>query len=444
MAKLFGTDGIRGIANKDLTINMALNIGAASAYILGKGCSITVIVGRDTRKSGEMLSSALIAGLLSYGAKVIDLGIIPTPAISFYINKYNADLGAMISASHNPSEYNGIKLFNDEGYKLSDEYLDKIEPYILDQKLPDPGVVGNYVNAQEEKTAYIDFLFNTAKKINTNIKPIVDCANGSASVTAPLLFARLGLKARFINTDYDGTNINLNCGSTHMDSLINEVQQSDADIGIAFDGDADRCLLTDNEGNIVDGDYIMAISSLFYKQHNKLKNNSIVGTVMTNLGLRKFCEENDINFISTSVGDRFILEEMIKNDYMIGGEQSGHIIFRDHFNTGDGELTAIIILNILSSLNRPLSELSSIMQKYPQVLINIEVSLEGKNIYDKDPEIASLIKNTENELGNDGRILVRPSGTENLIRVMIEGFDRFDINQKANQIATLIKNKYGI
>lgn len=445
MGKLFGTDGVRGIANKDLTALLAYQVGAASAYVLGETKpNIKVVIGRDTRKSGDMLLSAISAGLMSLGADIIDLGIIPTPAVSFLVKKYGADMGVMISASHNPAEHNGIKLFDKEGFKLPDQVEEEIESYIINKNLPQyDGEVGTYFYQESAKEDYVKHLISNADKIDENLKIIVDCANGSASTTASLLFSKLNLNPIIINNKFDGLNINKNCGSTHLDGLIELVQKESADLGIAFDGDADRCLLVDNEGNIVDGDFILAITALYYKTQDKLDNNAVVGTVMSNLGLRKFCEENDLKFVATKVGDRYVLENMLANNYIIGGEQSGHIIFSKLSNTGDGELTALEILNIISALNKPLSEIASIMQKYPQVLINVNVTKDAKDLYQTDENINNLIKEITEELGNDGRVLIRPSGTEALIRVMLEGLDIKDITDKANQIASLIQKKYG-
>lgn len=445
MGKLFGTDGVRGIANKDLTALLAYQVGAASAYVLGETKpNIKVVIGRDTRKSGDMLLSAISAGLMSLGADIIDLGIIPTPAVSFLVKKYGADMGVMISASHNPAEHNGIKLFDKEGFKLPDQVEEEIESYIINKNLPQyDGEVGTYFYQESAKEDYVKHLISNANKIDENLKIIVDCANGSASTTASLLFSKLNLNPIIINNKFDGLNINKNCGSTHLDGLIELVQKESADLGIAFDGDADRCLLVDNEGNIVDGDFILAITALYYKTQDKLDNNAVVGTVMSNLGLRKFCEENDLKFVATKVGDRYVLENMLANNYIIGGEQSGHIIFSKLSNTGDGELTALEILNIISALNKPLFEIASIMQKYPQVLINVNVTKDAKDLYQTDENINNLIKEITEELGNDGRVLIRPSGTEALIRVMLEGLDIKDITDKANQIASLIQKKYG-
>ena len=444
MGKLFGTDGIRGIVGEDLTSKLAMNVGESSAYVLGNESSMKVVVGRDTRISGQMLSDALKAGLMSQGANVIDLGVVTTPAVSYLVEKYGCDMGAMISASHNPSEYNGIKLFNNEGFKLPDEVENEIEKYLFGKAIPSSSNIGKELLAEKAIDDYVNHLISTSKYINPNLKIIIDCAYGSASETAPLLFEKLGINAEFMNYKYDGYNINNNAGSTHLEGLINRVKETKADVGIAYDGDADRCLMIDEKGNVVDGDQIMAISSLYFKKEGNLKNNTLVGTVMSNLGLVKFCEANEINFEKTKVGDRYVLEKMLEKDYIIGGEQSGHIIYKNYANTGDGALTSIQILNIMSRENKSLSKLASIMKKYPQVLVNVDVNDVGKQKFKDDLEIIDIINNIEKELGSDGRILVRPSGTENLIRVMIEGLDEEDITKKANQAALVLTKKYGI
>lgn len=443
MGKLFGTDGIRGIVGEDLTSKLAMNVGESSAYVLGEENSMKVVVGRDTRVSGQMLSSALSAGLMSQGANVIDLGVVPTPAVSYLTKKYGCNMGAMISASHNPSEYNGIKLFNNEGFKLPDEVENEIEKYLFGKAIPSSSTIGTEILAKKAIEDYVDYIVSTSEYINPNLKIIVDCAFGSASETAPLLFEKLGLNAEIINYDYDGYNINNNAGSTHLEGLIDKVKQNKADVGIAYDGDADRCLMVDEKGNVVDGDQIMAISSLHLKKEGKFTNNTLVGTVMSNLGLVKFCAANDIDFEMTKVGDRYVLERMLEKDYIVGGEQSGHIIYKNYANTGDGELTSVQVLNIMSKENKTLSELASAMRKYPQVLVNINVNDVGKEKYKDDSSVNEIIDKVKQELGEDGRILVRASGTENLIRVMIEGLDQEDIYKKANDVALVIKKKYG-
>ena len=434
--RLFGTDGVRGIVNKDLDIFLATKIGVSAAYVLGKNKKIKVVIGRDTRISGEMLSFAVTSGLLSMGAEVIDLGIVPTPLVSYLIQKYNADMGVMISASHNPSEYNGIKLFNNLGMKLSDEIEDEIEANL--NIMPDKEI-GSYYVEENARTDYIDHLKSTVS-LKGNLKIVVDCANGSASTTAPTLFKELGFDPIIINNKYDGLNINYKCGSTHLEMLKEEVLKNKADLGIAYDGDADRCLLIDEDGNTIDGDTILAINSLYLKENYKLKNNTLVATVMSNLGLRNFCKKHDINFVSTKVGDRYVLENMIENDYILGGEQSGHIIFKNDANTGDGELTSIKALEILENKNISLSELSKIITIYPQVLINVEVTKEIKENYKNDTNLNNLITSIEEELKDNGRVLIRPSGTENKIRIMLEGTNIEDITKKANIIKEAIEN----
>ena len=443
MGRLFGTDGARGIAGSELTADLAMKIGASAAYVLGESKKIKVIVGMDTRYSGNMLACAVNAGLLSMGADVIFVGVVPTPAVSFLVTHLNADMGVMISASHNPAKYNGIKLFNNKGYKLADEIEEKIEYYILDEKLPECTNIGRYERDENLKNKYINFLCTLANDYN-GLKVVVDCANGSASATAPILFEKLNINAKIIFDNPDGVNINDNCGSTHLDALISKVKETGADLGIAYDGDADRCLLVTNDGDVIDGDYVLAICGKYLKEKGRLNNNAIVGTVMSNLGLRKFCESENINFVATKVGDRYVLEEMLDKDYVIGGEQSGHVIFKEYANTGDGELTSLMVLNILSERKCKLSELASIMDKYPQVLVNVNVTKEGKTSFGEDAEINALIKKYEEELNGDGRILIRASGTENLIRVMIEGKNTEEISRMANDIADLINKKFGI
>lgn len=444
MGKLFGTDGVRGIVGEDLTHDLAMKIGEAAAYVLGGKKELVVLIGRDTRISGQMLSSALSAGFMSQGAKVIDLGVVPTPAVSYLVKKYNASMGAMISASHNPSEYNGIKLFDGEGFKLPDAVENEIEKYLLGKAVPTTNVVGTYEVCDTAVEDYVNHIVDTAGKINKDLKIVVDCAYGSASATAPLLFNQLGLDATFMNFDYDGYNINDNAGSTHLEGLIKMVKKEKANIGIAYDGDADRCLMIDETGNEVDGDQIMAISALSLKKKKKLTNNTLVGTVMSNLGLVKFCETNDIDFVATKVGDRYVLEKMLECNYIIGGEQSGHVIFKDFANTGDGELTSIQILNILSDAGISMSEAASVMKKYPQVLINVKVREEAKGQYENDQQVTDVISEVEKELAGEGRVLIRPSGTEALIRVMIEGLEQEDINKKAKKIADVIKKRFGV
>ena len=444
MGKLFGTDGIRGIVGEDLTHELAMKVGEAAAYVLGGKKDLVVLIGRDTRISGQMLASALSAGFMSQGAKVIDLGVVPTPAVSYLVKKYGASMGAMISASHNPAEYNGIKLFNNEGFKLPDATENEIEKYLLGKAVPATTKVGTYEMCEDAVDDYVNHIVETAENINTKLKVVVDCANGSASATAPLLFEQLGMDATLINFEYDGYNINDKAGSTHLEGLIKQVKKLKADVGIAYDGDADRCLMIDEDGNEVDGDQIMAISTLDLKKNGKLTNNTLVGTVMSNLGLVKFCEANDVHFEATKVGDRYVLEKMLECNFIVGGEQSGHVIYKNFANTGDGELTSVQILNILSKEGKKLSELASVMKRYPQVLLNVKVREEAKGQYENDSQVTKAIKEVEKALNGEGRVLIRASGTEALIRVMIEGLDQDDINKKAKKIADVIEKKFGI
>lgn len=444
MGKLFGTDGVRGIVASELDGELAMRIGASVARILKENKqNITLLIGTDTRKSKDMLKNALAAGVLSEGANVIDLGVIPTPAIAYLIKKYKAAGGFVISASHNPSEYNGIKVFNEQGYKLADELEEKVEDLILnDFKLnKETNNVGTYEISKTAKEDYVEFLKSTISNDLSNLNVGVDTANGAAYETANMLFSGLGLNFKIINNTPDGLNINLNAGSTHLEELQKFVLDNHLDCGIAFDGDADRCLLIDEKGDIVDGDKIMAVIGNDLKEKGKLKNNTIVGTVMSNLGFVKFCEKRDINFVATKVGDRYVLENMLQNDYNLGGEQSGHIIFKEYATTGDGELTALQVLNIMAKTGKKLSELASIMDTYPQVLKNVNVSREGKDTYLQNEKINQAIEEANLKLNGDGRILVRPSGTENLIRVMLEGKDIETITSLCDEIVSVIDSE---
>lgn len=444
MGKLFGTDGARGIVGTELDVNLALKIGASTARILKNDKEkLTFLIASDTRISKDILKFALTSGVLSENANIIDLGVIPTPAISYLIKKYKADGGFVISASHNPSEYNGIKVFNSEGYKLADELEEKIEDIILNdfQLTKEVNKVGTYEIAKNAKEDYVEYLRSTVNSDFNKLNIGVDTANGAAYETADILFKSLGINYHIINNNPDGLNINDNAGSTHLEGLQKYVVDNKLDCGVAFDGDADRCLLIDELGNVVDGDKIMAIYGDYLMAQNKLKNNTLVGTVMSNLGFVKFCEKNNINFIATKVGDRYVLENMLENDYIVGGEQSGHIIFREFANTGDGELTAIQILNIMGKSGKKLSELASIMETYPQVLKNVNVSKEGKETYQENKVINDYIKNVEKDLNGEGRVLVRASGTENLIRVMLEGKDIDSITKLCDNIVEIIKKE---
>lgn len=445
MGKLFGTDGARGIVGTELDALLALKIGAATARVLNSKSDhrLKFLVGFDTRVSKDVLMHALVAGVLSEDADVIDLGVIPTPAVSHLIQKYHADGGFVISASHNPSKYNGIKVFNEEGMKLPDEVEDEIEKVIFGEfalsKVENK--VGTYKFRESAKEEYVDLLYSTLDEKIEGIMVGVDTANGAAFETFRLLLDKIGIEYMIMNDIPDGYNINDNAGSTHLEGLKEFVITNNLDCGIAFDGDADRCLLVDEDGNLVDGDKILAIYGKHLKEKNMLKGNAIVGTVMSNMGLSKFCEKEGLKFVATKVGDRYVLENMIENGYSIGGEQSGHIIFKDYANTGDGELTAIKILEIMCSSHKKLSELASIMETYPQVLKNVAVSREGKESYKDNLKIKECIEEVEKSLANEGRVLVRASGTENLIRVMLEGKDMEKITEYCDRIVSVMESE---
>lgn len=445
MGNLFGTDGIRGIANKDLTAELAFKTGQSGAYVLTKETTKRprILIGKDTRKSGDMLEAALTAGLCSVGAKVIPLGVIPTPAVAYLTRLYKADAGVVISASHNPCEYNGIKFFNRYGYKLSDEIENEIEDYIEGRKtienLPTHGKVG-YVSANHAAVEdYVSFAISTIDTDLEGLKIAVDCANGASFQTAFKALNKLGASVEAIHNTPDGKNINDMCGSTHMESLQQYVVSIGADVGIAFDGDADRMLAVDEKGNLIDGDQIMAICAKEMMKENKLAKNTLVATVMSNLGLFIAGEQMGINIPKTKVGDRYVLEEMLDKGYVLGGEQSGHIIFLEHNTTGDGLVSALQFLSVMKKTGKKASELAKIITVMPQVLYNATVKPEYKNSYMDIDEIASEIKNIEDEFAGQGRVLIRPSGTEPLVRVMIEGKDKDYIDKKAKNLAELIQ-----
>ncbi|MDO4865495.1 MAG: phosphoglucosamine mutase [Clostridia bacterium] len=448
MGRLFGTDGVRGIANEKLTCELALEIGRAAAMVLSDNSRRRPIfvVGMDTRISSGMLSGALTAGLCSVGADVYQLGVVPTPAVAYLVGKYKADAGVMISASHNSYEFNGIKIFSGDGYKLPDDLEEQIESIILDKAAAPRLGLGNDVGMVVDKQAtavkdYIDHLKSTVPIALTGVSLAVDCANGSAAMTARRLFSELGADCHVLFDAPDGRNINDACGSTHMEALSQYVKDNGLDIGIAFDGDADRCLAVDGEGNTVDGDFIMAIIALDMQKRGKLEKNTVVGTIMTNMGFSKFCEENNMRFIPTKVGDRYVLEEMLLQEYSFGGEQSGHVIFRDFATTGDGQLTAIQLLSLLKRENITLAEAAKVMRRYPQVMVNVKVSHEGKMRFYLDGDVKAAVDWGKNTLGKDGRVVVRVSGTEPVIRVMAEGLDYEKIEKVVNRIADVVRER---
>ncbi len=444
MARMFGTDGVRGVAGTELTIELAMKLGQAGAYVLTKEKEHqpTIIVGCDTRISGGMLANALMAGICSVGANAVYMGVIPTPAIAYLTKKLKVDAGVVISASHNPMEFNGIKFFNGEGYKLSDVLEDEIEALIKngmkDVTMPIGSGIGKVSYRFDAKEEYISFIKNTVPIDLSNLKIVVDCAEGASYYTAVETLKGLGANLVPIHVEPDGTNINANCGSTHMDELRARVVFEKADVGLAFDGDADRMLAVDEKGNIVDGDQVMAIIGNYMKDNGKLKKNTIVGTIMSNLGFSIMGEKNGIHIEQTKVGDRYVLENMRENGYNIGGEQSGHIIFLDENTTGDGLLSALHLLEVMVKTNKKLSELSKVMEVLPQALVNAKVPNHKKENYMEYPEIAQAIENLEKRFAGEGRVLIRPSGTEPLVRVMIEGKDQAIIEKEAEQLADLI------
>ncbi len=448
MGRLFGTDGVRGIANEDLTVELALQIGRAAAMVLLEESSSnkpTVLIGKDTRASGDMLEAALTAGLTSVGCNVLSVGVVPTPAVAYLVGKYGCEAGVMISASHNPCEYNGIKIFQKSGYKLDDEIEEEIEDIILNNSQDIPvktgGDVGNRAFCKTAVNDYIDHVVSTAAVRFDGLSIALDCANGSASVCAKEIFARLGARCLMLFDTPDGVNINDGCGSTHPQELMKFVKDAGLDLGLAFDGDADRMLAVDENGELVDGDRIIAICSMMMKNEDRLKKNTAVVTVMSNMGFFKFCKENDINCAKTAVGDRYVLERMLKNGYNIGGEQSGHIIFLDYATTGDGELSGVQLIGAVVKSGKRLSQLAKIMTVYPQVLINVVVTPQGKQKYNNDEYIISAVQEAEMELSGNGRVLVRVSGTEPLVRVMLEGEDIDQITRLGNSIADVVRQR---
>lgn len=449
MGRLFGTDGARGVANTELTIELAMNIGRAAAMVLTSEEveHPTFLIGKDTRLSGDMLEGALIAGLCSVGANVKLLGVVPTPAVAYLIGKYGADAGIMISASHNPYEFNGIKIFSSEGYKLPDDLEESIEAIVLDNAkpytVPDHGGIGTVEVLTNAADDYIDHVVDTVDYNLEGMNIALDCSNGSSSRTAEKLFTRLGANVHMLFDDPDGVNINTNCGSTHMDTLMAYVKEHKLDAGLAFDGDADRCLAVDDKGELVDGDYIIAICAADLKSQGKLKKNAVVGTIMTNMGFNRFCDDNGMQFISTAVGDRYVLEAMLREGYNIGGEQSGHVIYLDYATTGDGQLTGAHLLSLINRRQAKLSSIATLMQRFPQILINVKITNEGKVHFYTDKEIKAKMKSITETLGNRGRIVVRVSGTEPLVRVMLEGEDYTEIETLANEMADLVKERLG-
>ena len=444
MSRMFGTYGVRGVAGTELTIELATKLGMAGAYVLTREQEHqpTIIVGCDTRISGGMLASALMAGICSVGANAIYVGVVPTPAIAYLTRKHKVDAGVVISASHNPMEFNGIKFFNGEGYKLKDELEDEIEALIRsnmkDVPIPTGSGVGKIEYRFDIQDEYISFMKKRVPVDLSGLKIVVDCAEGASYYTSVKTLKELGADLVSIHTDPDGTNINSNCGSTHMSELQARVVYEKADIGIAFDGDADRMLAVDEGGQLVDGDQIMAIIGNHMKRQGKLKKDTIVVTVMTNLGFSLMGERENIHIEKTKVGDRYVLENMLEHGYNLGGEQSGHIIFLDDNTTGDGLLSALHLLKVMVDTKEKLSDLASVMEVLPQALVNAKVPNHKKEHYMDYAEIAEAIQILEEKFNGEGRVLIRPSGTEPLVRVMIEGKNQQEIEKDAKALAELI------
>ena len=438
MGRLFGTDGARGVANTEITCEIAMQIGRAAALVLSEdngGRRPVVMIGKDTRASGDMLEGALTAGLCSVGANVVLLGVVPTPAVAYMVTTYRADAGIMISASHNPCEYNGIKIFASTGYKLPDEVENRIEAIVLDQAQALPVPVGGDVGMVTRKTDAVDeYVAHVASTVDVKLDGLriaLDCANGSASVSAAKLFETLGAKSEIYCSEPDGVNINDNCGSTHIDHLQKIVKEGGFDAGFAFDGDADRCLAVDNNGHLVDGDYILALMAEDLKERGALKGNAVVGTILTNMGFSKYC--------AAKVGDRYVLEQMLKNGYNLGGEQSGHVIFLDYCTTGDGQLTAVQICGMLMRSGKKLSECTDLVKPFPQTMVNVRVTPEGKAGWKTCLPLIDAVDAAEKELKGTGRVIVRESGTEPLIRVMTEGEDEAQILRLADELAAVVR-----
>ena len=441
---MFGTDGVRGVAGSELTIELATQLGQAGAYVLTKEQEHqpTIIVGCDTRISGGMLASALMAGICSVGANAIYVGVVPTPAIAYLTRKHKVDAGVVISASHNPMEFNGIKFFNGDGYKLSDALEDEIEALIHSNMdgvtLPTGSGVGRIDYRFDLRDEYVEFMKKCVPVDLKGLKIVVDCAEGASYYNSVRTLEDLGANLIPIHITPDGTNINANCGSTHMDELQARVVYEKADLGIAFDGDADRMLAVDENGKMVDGDQLMAICGNYMKEKGTLKKNTIVVTVMTNLGFTLMGEEKGIHVEKTRVGDRYVLENMLQNGYNIGGEQSGHIIFLDDNTTGDGLLSALHLLQVMVETGRKLSDLAAVMEVLPQALVNAKEPNHKKDKFMEYAEISDAIKKVEERFGGEGRVLIRPSGTEPLVRVMIEGKNQEEIDSEAKKLADLI------
>ena len=452
MRKYFGTDGIRRIANTELTPELVYKVAKAGAYVLSKHTdhTPTILIGRDTRISGTLIESAMTAGFLSYGANVKLLGVIPTPAVAYLTRKLKADASVVISASHNTFEFNGVKFFSNKGMKIPDTLEEEIEEVMDSGKLEELTAKNEKIGVAEYSFDLInEYIYFFRKHFDDNVEKYlsddfvvgIDTANGATSVVAEKVFKDLGIKYKIINNAPDGININDNCGSTHLEGLKKFVVDNKLSLGIAYDGDGDRCLAVDENGEEIDGDKLLAIISSNLRKKNKLNKDTIVATVMSNLGLNKYTKENGLQLVQTKVGDRYVLEEMLKEGYNLGGEKSGHVILLDYNPTGDGILTSLMLIQTILEENKKASELASMIKLYPQVLINAKVNAEKKYDYEEDEDIKKAIQDLEKEFAGNGRVLIRPSGTEPLVRVMIEGEDQEYLTKRAEQIVKLIEDK---
>lgn len=449
MARMFGTDGVRGVANLELTPELAMKLGRAGAYVLAKEQEHpTIVIAKDTRISGDMLEDALCAGILSVGGNVIKAGVLPTPACAYLVQHYGAAAGAVISASHNPFEYNGIKFFNSNGYKLADSIENEIEKIVKGEIKVNTQLTGDKVGKIIEPEeapgdAYVKHVTESASGYRFDgVRVILDCANGASATVAERIYRELGCDVSVLHAEPDGININDACGSTHPESLCEEVLRTGADLGLAFDGDADRLIAVDEKGRILDGDKTISICMKLMKSEGRLDNDSVTVTVMSNIGFHKRAEELGIKVEVTAVGDRYVLENMLKTGCVIGGEQSGHIIMREFGTTGDGEVAGIQLLKAVKTSGKKLSELADEITIYPQVLVNARVSNENKNIFMELPKVKEAIAAAEKEMEGDGRVLIRPSGTEPLVRVMLEGSDTEKIRPLAEKLRDVIEGAF--
>ena len=440
MTRLFGTDGVRGIANAELTPELAFKLGEAAGHFLGERGRGRIVVGRDTRRSGEMLEAALVAGICSGGAEAVVCGVVPTPAVAFLTREYEADGGAVISASHNPAEYNGIKFFNRDGFKLPDEVEDEIQDFVgaeRDWQRPVGSGVGIVVRPSDVIDRYVAHAVATVDADLSGMSVAIDCGHGASAVSTPEAFRKLGAEVVDINCDWDGMDINSGCGSTHVDRIVDVVRSGRFDIGLAHDGDADRLIAVDETGEPADGDVIMAICAKHMKEAGTLAHDTLVATVMSNMGLEVAMRDLGVSLVRTRVGDRYVLDQMLASHAVLGGEQSGHIIFLEHNTTGDGLVTALQLASIVRSSGKALSELRKTMRRYPQVLVNVRIADRAR--LGTSQAVLDAVTEAESELGGDGRVLVRASGTEPVVRVMVEAPDERVAQAVADRLADVVR-----